>query len=134
MQEKLNHITAKDFMSASLVTFTPATSILDAIRELLDKGISGAPVIDRYGGLIGMLSEKDCLKVALNASYFGEAGGKVEDFMTREPITVEADASIIEVAQMFLKSPFKRYPVVTDNRIVGQISRSDVLRAIDKLA
>ena len=82
-----------------------------------------------------MLSEKDCLRVALNAGYNQEAAGRVADYMSTNVITVDADASIIDVAKMFLESPYKRYPVVDeDNRLVGQISRSDVLKAIDAVS
>lgn len=130
----LQSITAKDYMAANLVTFTPETAIFDAIRQLVEHSLSGAPVVDKLGNIIGMLSEKDCLKVALNAGYYGEHGGVVADFMSRNPVTVDAETSIVEVAQMFLGSAFKRYPVVTDNRLVGQISRSDVLRAIDRFS
>jgi len=130
----LRQILVKDYMTASLLTFTPKTDILEAIRLLVERRISGAPVIDNMGHIVGLLSEKDCLKVALNAAYHGVLGGRVEEFMARNVQTVEFDTSIIEVAERFLNSPFKRYPVIRDQRLVGQISRSDVLRAIDALS
>ncbi|WP_420427620.1 CBS domain-containing protein [Algiphilus sp.] len=120
-------------MSAHLLTFTPEMDVLNAINLLLEQGISGAPVVDRLGNLVGMLSEKDCMRVALNAGYHGDLGGKVRDFMSPRVVTIDADTSILEVARMFMESPFKRYPVVSDNRLVGNISRHDVLRAIDSL-
>jgi predicted transcriptional regulator len=133
MTRSLRDISVREFMSASLVTFSPDTSIFEAIRKLVRAGVSGAPVVDQLSNIIGILSEKDCMKVALNAAYHDEMGGKVEDFMSRSPVTVEADTSILEVAQMFFTSPYKRYPVVHNQRLVGQISRSDVLKAIDSL-
>ncbi|WP_290577282.1 CBS domain-containing protein [Algiphilus sp.] len=133
MGTPLDKIRVQDYMSAHLLTFTPETDVLNAINELLEKGISGAPVVDRLGNLVGMLSEKDCMRVALNAGYHGDFGGKVRDFMSPRVVTVDADASILEIARMFMESSFKRYPVVSDNRLVGNISRSDVLRAIDAL-
>lgn len=120
-------------MSANLVTFKPETDVLTAISDLLEKGISGAPVVDNLGNIVGMLSEKDCMRVALNAGYHGDLGGRVGDFMSPTVTTVDADSSILEIARMFLQAPFKRYPVVSDNRLVGSISRADVLRAIDAL-
>ena len=120
-------------MSASLLTFTPETDVLAAINSLIEKGVSGAPVLDKLGNLVGMLSEKDCMRLALNAGYHGDLGGRVGDFMSPKVITVDADTSILEVARMFQEAPVKRYPVVSDNRLVGSISRSDVLRAIDAL-
>ena len=126
----LHSIKAKDYMPANLVTLSPDTSVMEAIRILLDKGISGAPVVDKMGRLVGLLSEKDCMRVATHAGYYGEAGGKVSEFMSPEVITVEGDTSVIEIAKMFMEKPFKRYPVMDDNRLVGSISRRDVLKAI----
>ena len=60
-------VTVRDYMSATLVTFTPDTDILAAINQLIAKRISGAPVVDRQGNLVGVLSEKDCLQAALQA-------------------------------------------------------------------
>lgn len=130
----LRDITVRDYMAANLVTFTPETEIFEAIRQLITQGISGAPVIDNLGNIVGILSEKDCLKMALNAAYYDEMGGKVADFMSRKAVTVDVETSIVEVAEMFLNASYKRYPVLKDNRLVGQISRSDVLKAIEALS
>lgn len=126
--------TAQDFMTASLVTFTPDMDVMEAIRILVEQGISGAPVVDSHGNLIGMLSERDCLKVALSAGYHGDWGGRVSEYMHPEVETVDADTSIVDVARMFTEGRFRRYPVMKDNRLVGQISRRDVLRALEALA
>lgn len=126
----LHSIKAKDYMTANLVTLSPDTGVMEAIKLLLDKGISGAPVVDQMGRLVGLLSEKDCMRVATHAGYYGEAGGKVSEFMSADVVTVEADTSVIEIANMFMEKPFKRYPVVDDNRLIGSISRRDVLKAI----
>jgi len=133
MGTPLEKIRVQDYMSASLITFSPDDDVLRAITALLENAISGAPVVDRLGNLIGMLSEKDCMRVALNAGYHGDLGGKVKDFMSPGVTTVDADTNILEVARMFMESPYKRLPVMSDNRLVGNISRCDVLRAIDAL-
>jgi len=126
-------VTVKDYMSAHLISFDPDMDILTAIGQLIEKRISGAPVVDKQGNLVGMLSEKDCMRVALQASYHGEVGGTVREYMDNQVHTVSADASIPDVAAMFLAQPFRRYPVIHDNRLVGQISRRDVLRALEVL-
>ncbi len=126
-------VTAKDYMSANLISFTPDTDILAAINLLIEQRISGAPVVDKQGNLVGILSEKDCLRVALQASYHGEAAGNVAEYMHPEVKTVDAGASIPDVAAMFLRDEYRRYPVVQDNRLVGQISRRDVLKALEAL-
>ena len=123
----------KDFMAASLITLSPDMEIMQAISILLKNRISGAPVQDSMDNLVGILSEKDCLKVALEAGYNDSRGGKVSDYMTRKVTTVNADDSIIDVAKMFIETPLKRLPVILDNRLVGQISRRDALKAIDTL-
>ncbi len=124
-------VTVRDYMSANLVTLTPDMEILRAVHTLVEHGISGAPVIDDHGNLVGMLSERDCMKVALSAGYHGEYAGRVSEFMSPGVNTVDADASILEIAEMFLRERFRRYPVMKDNRLVGQISRHDVLRALE---
>ena len=124
----------RDYMSGHLVTFTPETDVLDAIHELVQKRIAGAPVVDDQGNLVGMLSELDCMKIAMTAGYHGDMGGPVADFMTADAVTIDANMSIFDLAQLFLTSGFRRYPVMSDNRLVGQISRRDVLRALGELA
>lgn len=126
-------ITARDYMSATLVTFTPDTDILTAINQLIEKRIAGAPVVDRQGNLVGIISEKDCLRISLHASYHGESAGTVAEYMHGEVKTVDAEANIADVASMFLRDDYRRYPVMCDNRLVGQISRRDVLRALEAL-
>ncbi len=124
----------KDYMKGKLVTFHPDTDVLDAIHVLVQQRIAGAPVTDNRGNLVGMLSELDCMKIALHAGYHGEWGGPVSDYMTSETETVEADMSIIDLAQRFLETGFRRFPVVKDHRLIGQISRRDVLRALTQIA
>ena len=129
----LKTASVKDYMSANLVTFTPDTDMQEAICHLVKKGISGAPVVDNIGDLVGMLTEKDCMKIALTASYYAESAGKVGDYMHPVVKTVDANASIVEVATLFIQEGYRRYPVVEDNRLVGQISRHDVLKALELL-
>jgi CBS domain-containing protein len=130
----LHSISVKEYMSASVVTFSPDEDVLEAIHTLVERRISGSPVVDGAGNIVGMLSEKDCMKVALEAGYNEGMGGKVADYMTKNVETIDADSSIMEVAKAFIDQPYKRFPVVDEEeRLVGQISRADVLRAIEKI-
>ncbi|RLA17689.1 MAG: CBS domain-containing protein [Gammaproteobacteria bacterium] len=129
----LKSVTVKDYMATGLVTLTPGMGVMEAVQKFLDYRISGAPVVDERGNMIGMLSEKDCLKVVLNAAYHEEMGGTVSDFMMKDVVTIDASTGIVEVAEMFIKSSFRRYPVVSDDKLIGQISRRDVLKALEKL-
>jgi len=124
----------KDYMAKTLVTFKPDTDVLDAIHVLVNKRIAGAPVVDDAGNLLGMISEFDCMKVALDAGYHGNWGGPVREFMSEGAKTVDADMSIIDLAQEFVTSRYRRFPVMQGTRLVGQISRRDVLRALEFLA
>lgn len=124
----------RDYMAGRLVKFTPDMDVLDAIQELLHHRIAGAPVVNEHGELVGMLSETDCLKIALDAGYYGDWGGPVSEFMTPAVETVDADMNIVDLAEKFCKTGFRRFPVVKGNRLVGQISRRDVLRALGELA
>ncbi len=81
-----------------------------------------------------MLSELDCLNIALHAGYHGDWGGPVADYMSDGVETVDAEMSIIDLAQVFLDTKFRRFPVMEKNRLIGQISRRDVLRALEHLA
>ena len=130
----IRSLKVKDYMSGKIVSFTPETDVLDAIHQLVHNRIAGAPVVDSHGTLVGMLSEFDCLNVVLKAGYHGEPGGPVSDLMTKDVKTVDAEMSIIDLAERFMESGFRRYPVMKDNMLVGQISRKDVLRALEKLS
>jgi len=122
----------KDYMVVNKCTFTPDMDIFRAIHKMLESRISGAPVIDKHGNMIGFLSEKDCMQVALNAAYQQEgAAGKVSEFMTPNIDTIDVETPIIDVAERFLKGSYKRFPVVMDNRLVGTITRQNILRALE---
>ena len=131
----LRHATkARDYMSRNLVVLSPEMEVMHAVGLLVERQISGAPVLDQRGNLVGMLSEKDCMRIALAAGYYGEWGGRVAEYMNAPVETIDADMPIVEVAQLFAEREFRRYPVMEDARLVGQISRSDVLRALQQLA
>ncbi|MDX1513995.1 MAG: CBS domain-containing protein [Gammaproteobacteria bacterium] len=129
----LKSVKVRDYMAANLVTLSPEMEILRAIHLLVEKRISGAPVVDEHGNMVGVLSEQDCMKVALDAGYYEEYGGHVHEYMSKKVETVEADASILTLAERFIEGKYRRFPVVEDNRLVGQISRRDVLRALEHL-
>ena len=130
----LRSIKVKDYMAANLITFTPEMDVMVAVNLLVEKRISGAPVLDEHGNLVGILSERDCVRVALETCYHGEQAGVVVDYMNRDVHTVDGDMSILELARLFVDKPFRRYPVIDGNRLAGQISIRDVLRALEKIS
>jgi CBS domain-containing protein len=126
----LAKITVADYMAKRLVTLTKDTNVIDAIKKLLDHKITSAPVIDSKGHLVGMFSEKDGIKVFLESIYNQGVSGKVGEYMTSEIICVDANSSIVDLAEKFEKSSVRSFPVFQDGEFVGVISRVDVLRAL----
>ena len=122
--------TVADIMTTQLVMFTPDTNIHKAIHVLLKKRLSGAPVVDDDGCLVGILSKKDCLKIVFSTSYHQDRGGAVREFMSTDVQTLDVDVSLIEAAEHFVKSIFRRFPVLRDGQLVGQVSRHDILKAL----
>lgn len=130
---KLDSISVRDYMTTTLVTLSPTTEVMSAINQLVKHRISGAPVLDAEGQLVGMLSEMDCMQVGLIAAEDTCVAGPVSQFMKTGVLAVSPEDSLTQLAQLFLSKPFRRYPVIEDGKLVGQISRSDVLRAINAM-
>ncbi len=120
----------RDYMTRQLTTVGPEMEIMHAVSILLARQVSGAPVVDGDGNLVGLLTYKDCMRVVLNAAYHSEYCGTVAEYMCTRLEVLSPDTSIVDAAQLFLEQSYHRYPVVADNILVGQISRSDVLRAM----
>ena len=120
------------YIATDLVSFAPGDDIIEAMRLLLERHLSGAPVLDREGKLVGILSQKDCLGIVYNTAYHQDWGGKVEQYMSREVEHIDAGSSVLEVAEKFMHSRYRRFPVMRDGQLVGQISRHDIMRALDE--
>lgn len=120
----------KDLISRDLVRFSPDMTVGEAVAQMIEYGISGAPVVDSSGTLVGVFTAKDCFRAALNASYYQGWSGIVSDFMTRDVETLDADTDIVSGAERFLDRKFRRFPVLEDGRLVGIVTRFDLLRAL----
>ncbi len=117
-------------MSKRLVTLTKDTGVIDAVNKLLDHKITSAPVVDQQGRLLGIFSEKDVMNIVLETAYNQGMSGKVGDYMSIEVVSVDADSSIVDLAEKFQQSSVRSFPVFQDNELVGIVSRTDVLRAL----
>ena len=124
----------KEFMAKQLITFQSDTPIETAMESFLENKISGAPVLDNQGKLVGVLSEKDCMRTLFESSYYNNLGGFVREYMSTDLKTINIHDTLSNVADEFIKSRFRRFPVMEGNKLVGQISRRDILRAIVKLS
>jgi CBS domain-containing protein len=118
-----------------LITFTPEMEIAEAIDIMLKKRISGGPVLNEKRELVGMLSEKDCLKVLVQSSYHNIPSGKglVKDFMSENVKTLEMDMDVVDCANEFLSTYYRRFPVTENGILKGQISRRDIMKAAQKI-
>ena len=128
-------ITVEDYMTRRLVTFSPDQTMDQVLDMLLKKKISGGPVVDEKNNLVGVISEGDCLKEVVRGKYNNvpTLSGLVKDHMATDIKFVSPDMSIYDLAQMFLNMRLRRFPVLKDGKLVGQISQKDVMRAVIKL-
>lgn len=120
-----------EFMDRHVETILPDAEIMDAVDFLLEKRVTGALVADKSGRLVGILTEYDCLRLLTHGDAQGEAPrGKVRDFMTADVKTIPPTMDIYYCAGLFMNVSFRRFPVVENGRIVGAITRFDLLRAV----
>jgi len=128
----LKSVKVSDYMTRKLITFTEDMDLFEAIRIFSEQQVSGAPVIDKQDRLVGIMSEVDCLRGILDKTYHEEeVGGTVGEFMTREVDTVDTNTDIIAIAGQFIHRGRRRIPVVDNGTLVGQVSRKDILRAVN---
>ena len=119
-------------MTPQVVTFTPDMPLSLALDRVMSSHHMGGPVIDDNEQVIGFLSEQDLLEKLVKVSYFCQDTHIVGDCMYQEVLSVSPDLSIIELADMMQVGKPKAYPVLDNKKLVGIITRTDVLRAIDK--
>jgi CBS domain-containing protein len=122
--------TIREHMDHHVPTLRPETDILEAVRFLLKHKVTGAPVVDQSDHLVGILTEKDCLKLVAVGVEANLPRGPVATFMTTNPQTITPDMDVYYVAGLFLTVNFRRFPVVEDGKLVGAITRFDILRVI----
>ena len=120
----------KNYLNPKFVTLKPEQYIKDVIFVFNKQNIFGAPVMDNLGNLVGVLSGSDCIQAAIEGSFDQNSHLTVSELMTRDVKTVESNYSILFIAKEFMNTPYRFFPVMDDNRVVGVISRSDILRAI----
>lgn len=124
------------YMAKDLITFKRDTEITEVIDTLLEKRISGAPVLNDHNEIIGVIDDKDCLHVLVDSVYHNLPIRKriVDSYMTDVYKTIKIDSDIVDVANEFLNSNFKRFLVVNDTgKLMGQVSRRDILKAIQSV-
>jgi CBS domain-containing protein len=128
-EHSVSHFMVKDFPELSA-----ETPIRRAAAILTESGFSAAPVLAADRGLIGILSQKDCFRPALNASYYREWKGTVSEYMSTDVVTVEANAELVNVANMFVDHRHRIFPATEADRVVGLVRRSAVLKLLLSLS
>lgn len=137
MREPNRILTARDLMTKNLLLFSPEQTLLEAIENLIKWRVSGAPVVDEDGRMVGMLSELDCLRMLASDEFYlqqQEDGALVSQFMSTGWRTIPPDLGIYAISHYFLTSPVRRLPVVERDKLIGQVSRRDVLRGMDEMS
>jgi len=119
-----------------LITFAPDQDVEEVIDVILKNRISGAPVLESDGKLVGIISEKDCLKLMIDRAYHNLPleDRKVAKYMTKVVKTIDPDKDVVTAANEFLNAPVRRFPVCENGVLIGQISRRNVLQAAQKIS
>ena len=133
MFEKPRRILAKEIMSKNIVSFKPDDHVTKAIDALLYHNITGAPVVEDNNMLIGIISEKDLLQLALSEAFMNSMEGYIEDYMTTHVISIRPETDLYEIAQLLNQYSFRRVPVTEGTKVVGVVSRKDALTCLQKL-
>ena len=128
----MNGLTVRDLMDTTFVKLKPDMPLTRAISILIENGITGSTVVDDEDRLIGLLSEKDCLRTLIGGAYDRMPVGLVSDYMTKDVFSVHPDTDIFKLTEIYMQRVNRRFPVVEDGELVGQITRRDLLRALQK--
>jgi len=129
------NIRVSDYMTRNLITFREDQTVLEVMEKLIKHRISGAPVVNENFELVGIISEGDCIKQISESRYYNQPMNNVtvEQHMVKDVETINGDLNVFDAAQKFVKSKRRRFPIVENGKLVGQISQKDVLKAALKL-
>lgn len=118
-------------MTTDLITFRKDQTVTEVMEQLLHHKISGGCVVDEDNNLQGVISEGDCMKHISDSQYYNMPMEEnlVEKRMTCNPMTIDAEMNVLDAAKKFIEHKFRRFPIVSNGKLVGQLSQSDVLRA-----
>ena len=121
----------KDYMTTNLITFSPNQKVHSVFEAIIKNKISGGPVVNEKNELVGIISEGDCLKQLSDSRYYNMPLEEdlVENRMARDVETIDGNMDIFDAANKFLNSKRRRFPILENGKLVGQISQKDILKA-----
>ncbi len=124
-------LTVSDYMTTSLITFKPDQSIESVMQALIKNRISGGPVVNDKNELVGIISEGDCIKQISESRYYNMPmqDQTIEKHMASNVETIDGNMNIFDAANKFLESKRRRFPILENGKLVGQISQKDILKA-----
>ena len=124
-----------DYMTRDLITFTDDQTIESVMQAIIKHRISGGPVVNEKNELIGVISEGDCIKQISESRYYNMPmqDKTIEKHMASDVETIDGNMNIFDAANKFLNSKRRRFPIIENGKLVGQISQKDVLKAAMKL-
>lgn len=124
-----------DYMTTKLITFNAQQSVEEVIESLIKYKISGGPVVNDKNELIGIISEGDCIKHISESRYYNMPmeNNTIEKRMVRNVETIDGNMNIFDAASKFLNEKRRRFPIVQNGKLVGQISQKDILKATVRL-
>ena len=124
-----------DYMTTNLITFTPDQPIESVIQALIKHRISGGPVVNINNELIGIISEGDCIKQISESRYYNMPlqDQTIEKLMVKNVDTIDGNMNIFDAANKFLATKRRRFPILENGKLVGQISQKDILKAAMEL-
>ena len=134
-EEEAVPLKVSDYMTRNLITFRPDQSVEEVIEKLIRNRISGGPVVNDKNELIGIISEGDCIRHISESRYYNMPIGKsqVENHMVRNVETIDGNMNIFDAAKKFLEAKRRRFPILENGKLAGQISQMDILKATVKL-
>ncbi len=134
--KKESQILVSDYMTKNLITFKVEDSLGYVIEQLIKHNISGGPIVNDKNELIGIISETDCIKHISESKYYNmpsDVKSTVGEYMVTEVDTIDKNMNIFDATHKFINTKRRRFPVVENGKLIGQLSQKDVLKATHKV-
>nr|CAA6829759.1 MAG: Signal transduction protein [uncultured Thiotrichaceae bacterium] len=123
----------RNYMSTRFATISEDQDVSEATSLFTERDLFGAAVLDKLGNMVGILSVTDCIGEAIRGGFDAGAHRKIGTLMSKDVRTVDVDDNVLDIAKMFMEEHYRHYPVMEDNRVVGVVTRLEVLKGISRI-